>query len=394
MTTHTSRLPALDVLRGIAILGTLATNVWVFTHPAGLFGEINGPAPGELTEIVLRQLSTGKFLGLLSIMFGIGLAIQQRAALAAGRPWPGPYLWRVAILFLDGVLNYILVVEFDVLMGYAISGAVVAWLLCASERAQQRWLVGLAVAHVVLLTLGVVAMLMLPAQAHTDPATFAAGLDWNPYRDGSWWDLVRYRVESLPMFRVVEPMLILPVTIALFLLGARLLRAGVFEPRGASLRRRLVLIGLLAWPVDMAIAVYAGMPWWFYTRWGTAVLVALGILGLVATFYQRRSTPGWLGRRLSEVGRTALSCYVLQNILASIVCYGWGFDLAGRIDETQRVPATVLLYLALCPLIVLAAHMWLRRFRRGPLEALWALGRRAPRDRDGRGGGVADSGAG
>ena len=33
-----TRFAALDVLRGIAILGTFATNVWIFTHPEGLAG--------------------------------------------------------------------------------------------------------------------------------------------------------------------------------------------------------------------------------------------------------------------------------------------------------------------------------------------------------------------
>jgi len=35
-----TRIPSLDVLRGIAILGTLATNIWIFTHPEGLIGYI------------------------------------------------------------------------------------------------------------------------------------------------------------------------------------------------------------------------------------------------------------------------------------------------------------------------------------------------------------------
>lgn len=376
MTVATARLPALDVLRGIAILGTLATNVWVFTHPAGLLGEMDGPPPSDLLEVVLRQLSTGKFLGLLSIMFGVGLAIQQRAATTAGRAWPGSYHWRAALLFLDGVLNYVLVIEFDVLMGYAISGVLVAWLLCTSDRAQLRWLCGLVGVHFVVLTLLALAVASLPAPVHADPAAYAAALDWNPYRDGSWFQLARFRIDNAVAFRVVEPVLILPMTVALFLLGARLFRAGVFEPAGAALRRRLILVGLLAWPLDMAIAVGAGMPWWLYTRWGTAALVSFGVFGLVAAFYQARPAPGWLGRRLSEVGRMALSCYVLQNILASVICYGWGFDLAGRIGEAQRLPATVLLYVALCPLVMLAAHLWLRAFGRGPLEAMWASSHR------------------
>lgn len=371
MSKTAARWPALDVLRGIAILGTLATNLWVFTHPAGSIGDFDGPPPTDPLEIVLRQLSTGKFLGLLSLMFGIGLAIQCDSARRAGRRWPGDYHWRALVLFVDGVLNYLLVLEFDVLMGYAASGVVVAWLLLTSDRAQWRWLLGLAAVHFAMLTTFCIAMHPFPPPAFADPSAFAASLAYNPFRDAGWWELVRFRVDNFALYRTVEPLMILPLTVAMFLLGARLLRAGVFAPEGARLRRRLMLAAALALALDIAIALFAGMPWWFLTRWGTATVVALGILAAGAAFYQRR-TPGWLGRRLAEVGRTALSCYVLQNLLATAICYGWGLDLAGRIDESQRLPTTVLLYLALCPLLMLAAHLWLRRFDRGPLEAVWA----------------------
>lgn len=367
-----SRLPALDILRGIAVLGTLATNVWVFMHPAGLWGELYGPLPEGLSENILRQLSTGKFLGLLSIMFGVGLAMQQRAAEAAGQRWPGHYTWRAVLLFLDGLLNYYLVIEFDVLMGYAISGLVVAWLLRTGERSQRTWMLGLAMVHFLLLTLLALAMLAFPlTDTAASPAAFARSMDWNPYRDGSWWDLVRFRAEHVLDFRLIEPVMILPMTVALFLLGATLFRSGVFDPHGATLRKRLLVLGAAGWALDMAIGVFAADALWLYTRWGTAVLVSLGILALVAGFYLKRPVPGWLGRRLSEVGRVALSGYVLQNLLASAVCYGWGFGLAGRVAESQRVGATVLLYVALCPLVMLAAHLWLRHFQRGPLEMLW-----------------------
>lgn len=177
--TPAARLPALDVLRGIAILGTLATNVWVFMHPAGLWGEIYGPRPDGLLENVLRQLSTGKFLGLLSLLFGIGLAIQQRAAAQAGQRWPDGYAWRAALLFLDGVLNYYLVIEFDVLMGYAISGLAVAWLLRASDRSQRRWIWALAMVHALVLTLFAFALSTLPlADAATSADAFAGAMAW------------------------------------------------------------------------------------------------------------------------------------------------------------------------------------------------------------------------
>ena len=114
---------------------------------------------------------------------------------------------------------------------------------------------------------------------------------------------------------------------------------------------------------------------------GTAPLVALGLLGLVAGAVGRRERvgqpAGFVERRVSEVGRAALSCYVLQNVVASALCYGWGLGLAARMDAAVRVPGTIGLYLLVAAVVVAAAHLWLRRFERGPLEALWATSYRA-----------------
>ncbi|MGW8651451.1 DUF418 domain-containing protein, partial [Nocardia salmonicida] len=73
----------------------------------------------------------------------------------------------------------------------------------------------------------------------------------------------------------------------------------------------------------------------------------------------------------SEVGRTALSCYILQNLIAGILCCGWGFGLAARVSDSARVPFTVAIYLLVAAAIILFAHLWLRRFERGPVEWLW-----------------------
>ena len=373
------RLPALDVLRGIAILGTLATNIWIFSHPEGLVGYIDsGPTHGgswTLTGQFLQQLSQGKFLGLLAIMFGIGMALQRRTALRAGLPWPGRYPLRAALLFVDGLLHYLLVAEFDVLMGYALTSWIVSWLLCASVRSQWLW-IGLAMAlHVAMLGAVVLAVALaeMPSGAHP-----VARMAFNAYADGSWWDLVLLRIDMFALFRA-ETVFIAALSVALFLLGARLLDAGVFEARGRRLRAGLMWLGLgVALPIDLLLGVMGGEGGFIATRYGTAPLVSLGLLALVAECYLRRPAPGFLGRRMTEVGRTALSCYVLQNLLASVICYGWGLGLAARIEESQRVPATVALYLLVSAAIMLFAHLWLRRFSRGPLEGLWNAGYRRP----------------
>jgi uncharacterized protein len=108
-----------------------------------------------------------------------------------------------------------------------------------------------------------------------------------------------------------------------------------------------------------------------FARYGLAPVVAFGLLALVAEFYARRRRVGAAGRRLAEIGRIALSGYVLQNILASVLCYGWGFGLAARLSAESRVPATVAIFLLVAAGVAVFAHLWLRRFRQGPLEWLW-----------------------
>lgn len=369
------RILSLDVLRGIAILGTLATNIWIFTHPEGFIGYLAGTHGAEgvagWIERILQQIPQGKFLGLLTVMFGIGLAIQRESALRAGRPWPGSYLWRAALLFLDGLLNYLLVVEFDILMGYAVTGALVAWILAGSERRRRRWMWTMAVVHTAMLLLVTLAL-----AAFGDGAPPPSAVGFNPYADGSWWQLVELRIRHVLLFRI-EPVFFLFASVALFLAGAALYARGVLDARGHTLRRRLMWLGLgLALPLDFAVGLSGGPAGIVLARYGIAPLVALGLLALVAEFYVRRPSLGAAGRRLAEVGRVALSAYVLQNILASILCYGWGLGLAGRLDADSRVPATLAIYLLVSAMIVLLAHLWLRRFRQGPLEWLWQAGYR------------------
>ncbi|MDV3130286.1 DUF418 domain-containing protein [Mycobacterium sp. 21AC1] len=369
-----ARLQSLDVLRGIAILGTLGTNIWIFTHPEGLVGYVNGTPDSAWRplEQVLQFLAQGKFLGLLTVMFGIGLALQQCSAVRAGHRWPGSYPWRAALLLVDGIAHFVLFTEFDVLTGYAITGWIVSYLLLTSARAQRRMIATAAAVHIALLTAITVALLTVP-QSESPPQP----LNPNPYTDGSFWDLVEFRLDHAVLFRL-ETLLIFPMSIALFLLGARLFHAGVLDERGGVLRRRLMWLGFaVGAPIDFALETTAGGSGLLIARYCVAPVVSLAILAAVAEFYVRRPTPGWMGRRMAEVGRMALSSYVLQNVLASAICYGWGLGLAAGTAPGYRVPMTVVTYLVVIAVVITFAHLWLRRFRRGPVEWLWNTSYRA-----------------
>lgn len=364
------RFVALDILRGIAIVGTLGTNIWIFTNVEGLAGYLAADrlASGgwAVAEAVLQQLTQGKFLGLLTIMFGIGLAIQQRSARRRGRPWPGKYPWRAALLFLDGMINYLLFAEFDVLMGYAVTGLIVAYLLTMSLRRQRLAIITAAGIHVALLAVIALALAGAGPERSSTPT-----LTPNPYADGSFWELMVFRLESAALFRA-EVIFILPMSIALFLVGAALLRAGILEHAGAALRRRLMVVGFgIALPLDFLAGLAGGDVGIILGRYGFAPVVALAILAGIAEFYVSGRQPGAVARALAPIGRMALTCYVLQNALAGLICYGWGFGLAARLTPDTVVPATVGLWCALTAALIVGSRWWLARWERGPLEWLW-----------------------
>ncbi|ETZ69724.1 Predicted membrane protein [Mycobacteroides abscessus subsp. abscessus] len=365
------RYVSLDVMRGIAILGTLGTNIWIFTNPEGFIGYVSGVGRAEgvwrWVEAVLQQLCQGKFLGLLTVMFGIGLAIQQHSAQRRGDSWPGAYPVRAGLLFVDGVVNFLLFTEFDVLTGYAVTGLIVAFVLATSARSQRIWLSAAVLVHVAILVVIVGAVVASPPPEDNPPVQQQP----NPYAEGSFWDLVVFRVDHLLVFRA-ETILILPVAIAMFIAGAMVFRAGVLAPEGAELRRRLMIVGfIVALPIDLIVGLFWGSAGMLVGRYLTAAIVAFGVLAAVAQFYVAGRVPGIVGRALGTVGRMALSCYVLQNALAGALCYGWGLGLAQRMGPGTVVPGTLGVYALVVAVLMLFSKLWLSRWERGPLEMLW-----------------------
>lgn len=365
------RYVSLDVMRGIAILGTLGTNIWIFTNPEGFIGYVSGVGRAEgvwrWVEAVLQQLCQGKFLGLLTVMFGIGLAIQQHSAQRRWDSWPGAYPVRAGLLFVDGVVNFLLFTEFDVLTGYAVTGLIVAFVLATSARSQRIWLSAAVLVHVAILMVIVGAVVASPPPEDNPPVQQQP----NPYAEGSFWDLMVFRVDHLLVFRA-ETILILPVAIAMFIAGAMVFRAGVLAPEGAELRRRLMIVGfIVALPIDLIVGLFWGSAGMLVGRYLTAAIIAFGVLAAVAQFYVAGRVPGIVGRALGTVGRMALSCYVLQNALAGALCYGWGLGLAQRMGPGTVVPGTLGVYALVVAVLMLFSKLWLSRWERGPLEMLW-----------------------
>jgi uncharacterized protein len=376
------RLALLDVLRGAAILGTLMTNVWVFTAPGAEWGVLQGGLDAlsfgsfpEAAEGLFRLVADGKFLALLTILFGVGLAIQYESAARRGQPWPGRYRWRALFLFAEGTVHFVLVFAWDVLMGYAVTALLVAWLLTRSERARRRvmwWAAGLHLTVTGLLTAAL-------ATADNDPGSGTVSprvVDL--YAHGSWAEQIAFRLENAIALRL-EPVFSFFLLVFLFLLGVRLFRAGAFgaDGTGRRLRARMLGWGLgLGVPLNAAVAL-AGADYLLLGRYCAAPLMAVGYIGLIGAVVDRVRRPGPLTAGLTSVGRMALSGYVLQNVLCVLAAYGIGLGLAAGLGAAWRPWWVMGLWAAVSALLLVVSTLWLRRFAHGPLEAVqrWALRR-------------------
>ena len=372
-TSGSGRIQLLDVLRGVAIFGTLGTNIWLFSMVGAgeevVFGGSWWASWNELLVALTTFFTNGKFLGLLTILFGVGLEIQYQSARRRGLRWPVRYVWRSVLLLFEGFLHYLLVFEFDILMGYAVVAIIVAFMVGRSERFIKRamWVSG--VIHVFFFGLAsVVAALALSFDESADASEFLFDAEaMKVYTSGSWLEQVSYRLDNFFIYRI-EAVGIIPMSIFLFLLGVRLMRSGAFsdDENGRRIRRRMLRWGLL---LGVPLNLLQFVPGYLFevpVRYLFAPILSVGYIAFVALAMERCWIP-WLSDRLAEVGRMALSCYILQNVLASVFFYSWGFGLTGKVDAA----GTLAILFAIFGLLIGFSHLWLRRFSQGPFEAVW-----------------------
>ena len=115
------RLPALDAVRGIALLGILVVNLPALTLPLAASGL---PDPTDAWDIAawvpVKLLFETKFLVLFSLLFGMGAALQQGSAEARGQAFGPAWRKRMGVLAIIGLLHAWLVWSGDILLHYAL----------------------------------------------------------------------------------------------------------------------------------------------------------------------------------------------------------------------------------------------------------------------------------
>lgn len=154
------RVAALDVARGVALLGIFVVNIQSFAEPFAAFMASEPETDDALTAVlfwVQKVLCEGKFYPLFSMLFGIGLILQMQSVESRGGRFLKLYLRRLGVLLAIGLFHALVLWYGDILVTYALCGAV---LMLARKWPAKGLLFtgGALVAVSVVLTMGMTAL--------------------------------------------------------------------------------------------------------------------------------------------------------------------------------------------------------------------------------------------
>jgi uncharacterized protein len=364
------RIQLVDSLRGFALFGVLMINIEAFNT-----GDLPLPSPayGPLDTVASNALlvfGQGKFVTLFTLLFGASVALQLTRLQARTADPRALFIRRQLALLGIGVAHYVLVWEGDVLTRYALTGFLLLAFLGCHVGTLLKWSAGLLALELITFV-GLVALSGGPAADRGLDPEIQAKLA--VYHGTSYAAFVGMRIELIPLliFRIV---ISAPLTLGLFLAGMAASQAGLFHQpeRYRVFLSRACRVGLLLGMIGGTCAVVwqrstntlsaVALAGQYLNTWCLAAAYGCGI----ALLWLR---PAW--RRilalLAPVGRMALTNYLLQSVICTLLFDRYGLGWFGSVGPSAGIGLAAVIYTLQVPL----SHWWLRHFRFGPAEWAW-----------------------
>jgi uncharacterized protein len=379
------RIEIIDIVRGLALFGILAANIRGFAGPAivyfdpGLYWSGFGD---RLAQAFIDTFIQGKFITIFAFLFGVGFAVQLSRAEDRGARFGWTYARRLLLLIGFGLIHGLLIWMGDILLIYGLIGFTLFFFRKRKNGTLITWATIGILVPLLLVGLFVGAMqagadIPLPPkptaeELQAQTAVFASG-SWSEIQSQRVIDTISLNWGMLPFYGTH--------VMAIFLLGMLAWRKRFFQPAPESLPRyRRAMVWALS--IGLAGNVAATAIRWIYDLGPMdlspllllvmviqAVTVPSLSLGYVCAAILLCHSPVWRPRlsRFGAIGRTALSNYLLQSIIGTLIFYSYGLGLFGTMGPALLILPTI----AIFAVQAMISPWWLERFRFGPAEWLW-----------------------
>ena len=404
------RIPSVDVLRGVALLGILVINIEFFALPSTVF--LYPQLAGGFTGLNLwtfhfsSALFLMKMMAIFSMLFGAGLVLMYDRAEAAGRKLGGLYYRRILWLLVIALIHSYLIWYGDILFSYAMTGL----LLFLFRRRRPRTLIIWACVFLFLGVLinvasGVQFKMLQGAAAEVEqaeaegqtptryqvamaeawdeagafmlPSDSVTQAEIDTYR-GGYAETLEHRIpETIIMQTQAFAFMVFWRVCGLMLLGMALMRLGVFSAERS--RKFYIWMGLIGYVVGLPLAIAStngliahdfDIAHRFMVdtplNYVASIFVALGHVSAVMLICKAGIWTRLRGA-LAAVGRMALTNYLMQSLICTTIFYGYGFGLFGKVERFHLLWFVLGVWI----LQLFYSPWWLRRFRYGPAEWVW-----------------------
>lgn len=403
------RINSLDVIRGIALLGILLMNIngmglpFSYSDPT-----IAGGADGLNLKVWIANsmLFEGTMRGLFTLLFGAGVILltSRLEKSGAGIATADIYYRRILWLLLFGIINvYILLWNGDILYPYAIFGLM---LFPFRNATVKKLLIGAGI----LISIGILwdisdyhNKLHIQKEGTEIQALKEQGkvlskeheetlAEWEKIKTKhtqeevnkeiekmhqSYFKVMMAKVESNQFMQTWFPYRIWPWDILSFMLiGMAFFKLRIFHGERTRLFYLIMiitgyLVGLLVNYYETRMVLDSNFDAVVISKADQTyqigrLFTTMGHVGLFMLFI-KSGILKFLQKSLAAVGTMALSNYLTHSIVTSIIFYGDGFSMYGKLQrfELYYIVATIWIF----QLIV--SPIWLKYFQYGPAEWIW-----------------------
>lgn len=408
---QTERIESLDILRGIAVLGILLMNIigfglpWAYDNPTVAGGM---DPPNYWAWVIPTLFFEGTMRGIFSLLFGASIVLltDRMEKSGAGLKTADIHFRRMLWMLVFGIVHWALLLWIgEILFAYSIGGL----LLFAFRKMAPKHLLMIAgallltsvafsaVEHRDMVETSIVAEKASQAKAAGVKLTEeqqASVTEWEEtqsefspkmedlepilkiHREG-YFDAVKdqfpmayeFQWTYLPWWLVFDMMSFMMIGMAflgLGILGAYKSRAYYFSMMIAG-----YAVGLPLNYMELHIFQNSGFTVLGYSEAAityeiSRLAMVIGHLGLFLSIIK----GGWLKplqRVLAATGQMALTNYIAQTLICTMLFYGFGFGLFNRLERHELFYVVA----AIWAVELIWSPIWLRFFRFGPLEWLW-----------------------
>jgi len=377
------RIQFIDVLRGMALFGILAANMRAFFAPLDAYGFIQVLYPGRadvIAQWMIDAFIQVKFVTIFSFLFGLGFAIQMSRAEERGVKFLGFYPRRLLALALFGIIHGLLIWAGDILLTYALSGAI---LLLFRKRQQKTllWWAGSLFSLPIVVSIVFLGLWfsrwrpawMIPKPPEMDKLHAII----NIYAHGTVRQMLVQNWKN--WLHALPTQLFAIYAFGLFALGMWVWRAGIvqnldqYKPVLKKVCAWCLPIGLIAniYIATVLAVVRPGQVSYFAWAAGaitflSAHILSAGYVSGLALLFLNENRRRYL-MPFAAVGRMALTDYLMQSLVMTLFFYHYTTGLYGRVGPAIGIGITIVFYAAQ----VWFSNWWLKTHRFGPMEWLW-----------------------